>query len=63
MIGEVVIGRIDAAPTRVAHARANDGWMTPEPGVRTPESTKPEGGGLYGDGGVVERQHHAEHTP
>jgi hypothetical protein len=48
MIGEVVIRRIDGAAAGVPDARANDCWMTPEPGVGSPESAHSEGGGLDG---------------
>jgi hypothetical protein len=46
VIAEVVIRRIDVASTRVSDARANDSWVTPEPGVRRPESTEREDRGL-----------------
>ena len=46
VIGEIVIGRIDGRAAGVADARADDSWMTPEPGVWRPESAKTERGGL-----------------
>ncbi len=46
VIGEVVIRRLDGAPAGVADTRANNCWVTPEPGVGRPESAQPEGRGL-----------------
>jgi hypothetical protein len=64
VIREVVIRRIDSAATCVADTCADNPWMTPEPGVRCPESTEPERRGL--DDGcllLIEREHHAQCTP
>jgi hypothetical protein len=63
VIGEVVVGRIDGAAAGVADARTNDSWMTPEPGIRGPESTETERGGL--DGGLlqIEGEHDNQSTP
>jgi hypothetical protein len=44
VISEVVIRRIDGAAASVADAGANNSWMTPEPGIRCPESTEAERG-------------------
>jgi hypothetical protein len=62
VVCEIVIGRIDRATAGIADARANDGWMTPEPGVGTPESTEAERRGLRDGRFAVEWQLHAVHT-
>jgi hypothetical protein len=59
VIGEVVIRRRGRAAAGIADARANDGWVTPEPGVWCPESTEAERGGLDGNLREIERLHHA----
>jgi hypothetical protein len=62
VVGEVVIRRIDRAAAGVADARADDGWMTPEPGVGPPESTQAERRGLRCGGLAVEGELHASPT-
>jgi hypothetical protein len=63
VIGEVVIGRVRRAAAGVADAGADDGGVTPEPGVGGPESTQAEGRGLD-DGRLlqVEGEHRVKHT-
>jgi hypothetical protein len=63
VIGEIVVRRIDGRAAGVADARANDSWMTPEPGVRCPESAKAEGCGLdVGRLLLIEWKHRAQST-
>ena len=46
MVSEAAVGGVLAGATAVADPCADDARQTPEPGVRTPESTQGEGGGL-----------------
>ena len=45
MVPEVVVGRPRRGAAGVADTRADDTVQTPEPGIRSPESAKGEGGG------------------
>jgi len=42
MVAEVVIGRIGVRTAGVSNASTDDSWVTPEPGVGSPESTERE---------------------